>query len=507
MTSVRWFILRAAVVSCLLASSRARAGSRVPDKATVAIDRGTSDRPGFIFLSFYWDPALGAPGFSASEAVEFEVWVAPKCFAMPPAGRDDTPDLATFTRDDKAELYTDVWNYWSPNEESVEYLTDQLKRYCPELGIGTATAAAKLKGLGTISDKLGNFSVGARKASELAAGKWYSFSYPVVPADEKDPSCAQAKAVVRMQILPNTCKLCLLGDEPCTLTWPWAVSCPHIIGYHGRCNEYATFTPSSGPVSYPNKSDWVRGLCAPNVERSFTPKSLPLNDDFAWPCSGPALLSPGPDTVAVSGSSTAFAWTGIPEAKRYRVVRSLDKSLKTGTIFETPVGATSWSATGIPDGTWYWSVGAIGFDEDAGWGPYTLPPRVLTVTKPSIVVLEPKSGVSWVQGSTYDATWMSTAVSGKVRVEVRRGGGLFALATDAGAASGVDARQALTVYPDWDWSETRLEQAGLGVYRHGLCLVFQHSIPKETIPLLWAEGDVMWDSQSCHWKPLFENAT
>lgn len=58
----------------------------------------------------------------------------------------------------------------------------------------------------------------------------------------------------------------------------------------------------------------------------------------------------------------------------------------------------------------------------------------------------------------------------------------------------------------WGWSDRRMAQAGLGVYASGLTLVFYHSIPKETLPVFWARGNVVWKSKSLSWEPLFANA-
>ncbi|MCC7537525.1 MAG: hypothetical protein IT379_14975 [Deltaproteobacteria bacterium] len=54
----------------------------------------------------------------------------------------------------------------------------------------------------------------------------------------------------------------------------------------------------------------------------------------------------------------------------------------------------------------------------------------------------------------------------------------------------------------WSWSDRRIADAALGAWRQGLLVVFAHSVPKETLPLLWARGEVKWGRRRLQWKPL-----
>jgi hypothetical protein len=56
------------------------------------------------------------------------------------------------------------------------------------------------------------------------------------------------------------------------------------------------------------------------------------------------------------------------------------------------------------------------------------------------------------------------------------------------------------------WPERKIAEASLGVRGLALALAFTHSVPKETLPLFWAGGEVMWNSKKTKWIPLFENA-
>jgi hypothetical protein len=56
------------------------------------------------------------------------------------------------------------------------------------------------------------------------------------------------------------------------------------------------------------------------------------------------------------------------------------------------------------------------------------------------------------------------------------------------------------------WPENRLNLCALGMEGLGLTFAFPHSIPKASLPLLWARGNVTAYGNSLFWKPLFPNA-
>jgi hypothetical protein len=58
----------------------------------------------------------------------------------------------------------------------------------------------------------------------------------------------------------------------------------------------------------------------------------------------------------------------------------------------------------------------------------------------------------------------------------------------------------------WEWDSRRVDQASLGFNACGLTLAFAHSIPKSSLPLFWADGDVVFGNASLRWFPLFPNA-
>jgi hypothetical protein len=57
----------------------------------------------------------------------------------------------------------------------------------------------------------------------------------------------------------------------------------------------------------------------------------------------------------------------------------------------------------------------------------------------------------------------------------------------------------------WPWPEPKIEACSCGMYGLGLNLSFGHSIPKASLPLLWASGPVRYDRSTVDWVPLFEN--
>jgi len=51
-----------------------------------------------------------------------------------------------------------------------------------------------------------------------------------------------------------------------------------------------------------------------------------------------------------------------------------------------------------------------------------------------------------------------------------------------------------------------IDECALGVRSAALTLAFGHSIPKETLPLFWAHGTILWNNRPFTWHPLFEGA-
>ena len=51
-----------------------------------------------------------------------------------------------------------------------------------------------------------------------------------------------------------------------------------------------------------------------------------------------------------------------------------------------------------------------------------------------------------------------------------------------------------------------LDEAALGVRSFGMALAFSHSVPKETLPVFWAEGPVEFGGKRTQWLPLFPSA-
>jgi hypothetical protein len=58
----------------------------------------------------------------------------------------------------------------------------------------------------------------------------------------------------------------------------------------------------------------------------------------------------------------------------------------------------------------------------------------------------------------------------------------------------------------WDWPPQKIAASSLGMHGLGLNLAFSHSVPKASLPLLWASGTVKFDGSTIEWRPLFCNA-
>lgn len=57
-----------------------------------------------------------------------------------------------------------------------------------------------------------------------------------------------------------------------------------------------------------------------------------------------------------------------------------------------------------------------------------------------------------------------------------------------------------------DWPPDKLDRCSLGMWSFGMAFSFAHSVPKASLPLLWAEGKVTWNGATIpNWRPLFPN--
>jgi hypothetical protein len=56
------------------------------------------------------------------------------------------------------------------------------------------------------------------------------------------------------------------------------------------------------------------------------------------------------------------------------------------------------------------------------------------------------------------------------------------------------------------WPEDRIKRCALGMEGLGLTFAFPHSVPKASLPLFWARGQVTRDGTTVPWVPLFPNA-
>ena len=70
-------------------------------------------------------------------------------------------------------------------------------------------------------------------------------------------------------------------------------------------------------------------------------------------------------------------------------------------------------------------------------------------------------------------------------------------------------KKAIAARPNFqekDWPSARMKRCGLGMDGLGLTFAFPHSVPRASLPILWASGPVSVDGRSLDWMPLFPNA-
>jgi hypothetical protein len=80
---------------------------------------------------------------------------------------------------------------------------------------------------------------------------------------------------------------------------------------------------------------------------------------------------------------------------------------------------------------------------------------------------------------------------------------------EAEAFCGEVGQQLFQGYHDrkkWDWPKKRIETSRFGMHGLGLNLAFWHSVPKASLPLLWAGGEVKSHGSTVNWVPLFPNS-
>jgi len=109
------------------------------------------------------------------------------------------------------------------------------------------------------------------------------------------------------------------------------------------------------------------GVYGPSPAQSFTV-------DKPQP---PSLVSPGNGATVATGSDIQFSWNTSPGAARYRLkvctTPSMTGCINSGNPYEPAPGVTSQlvTASNFTAGTtYYWQVGAIGSNEELGWGVY-----------------------------------------------------------------------------------------------------------------------------------------
>jgi len=56
----------------------------------------------------------------------------------------------------------------------------------------------------------------------------------------------------------------------------------------------------------------------------------------------------------------------------------------------------------------------------------------------------------------------------------------------------------------YPWSKRRIQEYALGTRSLGLAIIFAYSVPKGSLPLFWASGDVEYRGEEIPWSPLFE---
>jgi hypothetical protein len=56
------------------------------------------------------------------------------------------------------------------------------------------------------------------------------------------------------------------------------------------------------------------------------------------------------------------------------------------------------------------------------------------------------------------------------------------------------------------WPAEKLAHAAMGMHGLALAHAFSHSIPKASLPLFWATGEVKLNGKTVNWRPLLPNS-
>lgn len=146
-----------------------------------------------------------------------------------------------------------------------------------------------------------------------------------------------------------------------------------ILSFDDIANAWTTLGASLPVASAYHATKRIRGLVylvggndgtAPiNTIQRFSPGGQARG----LPTAPEAATAPGTPTLTAGSGTVTVNWTAGSNVMQYRVFRS-SVSGEPGTLIEEQRGlvdepATSIVDTAVPDGTWYYSVSGIGFDE------------------------------------------------------------------------------------------------------------------------------------------------
>ena len=260
--------------------------ARVPDYASISVDRPPTSADTSFTLSFGWDSRFGAPGFSAGQAVEFKVVldttppenstqanVDPKCFAQPVGGKDNnlhSPYVTYSATFPMTDSYVVAWNYYWPTGDPAEAESTLLTQ-CPPPNLLYKYAEVDLADYAANHDftvtHAADFGVGIlHPATSFEAGVTYSFTYYLQVPPRSDCRAAAASwgmTSVYMKLVPNTCTLTrtVANALPVSLTF----TCPILLGAPA-CNE----VQAAGAPQYIR---WIDNLCSPTARWCFHPSA------------------------------------------------------------------------------------------------------------------------------------------------------------------------------------------------------------------------------------------
>ena len=231
----------------------------------------------------------------------------------------------------------------------------------------------------------------------------------------------------------------------------------------------------------------------------------------------PALTSPAEGTEVTLGDSVTFRWQAVADANRYLLAVCATRPLGNPcTLIQEDglVGATQFTTTALPEGTWYWSVRAIGVDEQIGWGEYAPARQLIVRAAPPAVprLSSPAEGTEATLGGSVTFRWQAVAGANRYLLAVcstRPLGNPCTLIQENGLVGVTEFTTAALPEGTWYWSVRAIgidEQAGWGDYAPAREIVVRPRPRPPAQPVLSSPGEgtsvTLGDSVTFRWQAV-----